>query len=189
MLSEVKNICLSEFWRPLESSGVRLPGLWFRSKGRLLYLERSGCVPGVPKLLCQQLSCWLACSGQIVGIGNHISSVNLFPLWLLKAFIEFAALLRLPGDAFGVLSPQQLHLSYCCLHWERKFVCSALAAAVTKAVERPLKWVSGSIIFLIKETNKKYSWTTWKVGFVICGKAYVPGCCCGPEGLRKLSER
>lgn len=165
MLSEVKNVCLSEFWRPPESCGVRLPGLRFRSKGSLLYLEGSGCVPEVPKLLWQQLSCWLACSGQIVGIGNHISSVNLFPLWLMKTFIEFAALLRLPGDAFEVWSPQQLCLSSLLFALRQEVCVFALAAAVTKAVEQPPKQVSGSIIFLIKETNKKCCWTTWKGGF------------------------
>lgn len=90
------------------------------------------------RLLCQQLSCWPACSGQIGGIRNHISSVNLLPLWLLKAFIAFAALLGLPGDAWGIAEPQQLCLSYLLLHWGRKFVCQALAAAVTKAAEWPL---------------------------------------------------
>lgn len=76
---------LSEFWRPAESSGARLYGLWFRSKGRALYLKRSGCLPAGCKLL---LSAARLSVSVLRADSRHQSSHRLstpFPLPLLTS--------------------------------------------------------------------------------------------------------
>ena len=70
-----------------------------------------------------------------------------------------------------------------------KFAYGALAAAVTKATEQPLKRGSFWEHNIPSQRNKqKYSplGQLEKLDFVICGKSCatfdVPGFCCGPEG-------
>lgn len=151
-------------------------------------------MPVVHKLLCQQLSCGSVCLGQIVGISNHIGSVNLFPFspltsedfhwisstaqasrWCVRRCIwstePSAAVSELPTVCTALRS---LHIMHWQLQWPRQ-----LNSCWNEAV-------SGSIIFLVKETKKmSHSGQLEKLDFVICVKSYVtfdfPGFCWGQK--------